>query len=854
MKKYCYFNTNESHWFDVAKKLYEDQVAEPVFWLGADNHYDKASKLFGKNVVKSQSFIHRPYEFKNVNYNGENNNFFFSKNYLRAKDRCLKMMDRLDLYGVFHRLDREVYFHNLTIWTLKKIEESKPDFLIAAEAPHDHSKYIVYEICKFLEIPAYKFHNWMQAPLMYLQNMDTDQILKLNKPREHEIDKQASADIKDFINEVKNSTNKYEPFYMKSHRKNEEFFSRLKNFFKKDYMTNNLFTIYLDIRHNSGRLLFRKYNPINPFYSFYLSRFWKNFFRRKHLNKAEYISTSNVNLKDQFIYFPLHFEPERTTNPDGGNFHDQFLALTKLRQIVPDNIKILVKEHPTQLRTHFKRGILGRSPIFYKLIKNIKGVQMISSKYNSTELIQKSELISTITGTVALESAILGKKSLTFGSTYYDGCPNIFKWNDKLTYDEIINTEIRSSDDIENFLITKKRETCIVGFQNGSQRGFFKKYHSKDFEKYQLEGVYHILKNLFQTHNKNSTINKKSKDLTSPWAELNRPFLIAEIGGNHEGDFEKAKEMLNLAIDSGVDCVKFQIYSANSLVSKIENPDRHNHFKKFELTKDQHIQLAKICRSKGTIYTSSIWSKEYLDWIDPYTELYKIGSGDLTAYSIIKSIVMKGKPIILSTGLSNLNEVLETVDFIQKLDSRYKNPSMLCLLQCTSMYPISESDVNLNVMNKFRAETNLSVGYSDHTEGVESLKIASCMGANVLEFHFTDTRENKEFRDHKVSLIKQEVIELRRYIDKIEKIQGEDNKKLLKIEKDNNHDISFRRGIYSNKFLKKGHIIKEDDLICLRPAVGTDARMFYGIINSKVIKDIKPYTAIELNKDYKKNN
>ena len=121
MKKYLYFNTNENHWFYVAKKLYEDKIAEPVFWLGADNHYQKASQLFGENVVKSQSFIHRPYEFQELNYRGENNNFFFSKNYLRAKDRCLKMMDRLDLYGVFSRLDREVYFHNLCIYLLKVI-------------------------------------------------------------------------------------------------------------------------------------------------------------------------------------------------------------------------------------------------------------------------------------------------------------------------------------------------------------------------------------------------------------------------------------------------------------------------------------------------------------------------------------------------------------------------------------------------------------------------------------------------------------------------------------------------------------------------------------------------------------
>tara|TARA_B110000003_G_scaffold248088_1_gene259570 strand:- start:195 stop:707 length:513 start_codon:yes stop_codon:yes gene_type:complete len=170
------------------------------------------------------------------------------------------------------------------------------------------------------------------------------------------------------------------------------------------------------------------------------------------------------------------------------------------------------------------------------------------------------------------------------------------------------------------------------------------------------------------------------------------------------------------------------------------------------------------------------------------------------------------------------------------------------------MYPISKSDVHLNVMNKYRELTSLSVGYSDHTEGINSLKIAACMGADILEFHFTDSKNNSDFRDHKVSLLKEEVIILKNYIDEIEIIKGKNEKELLKIELDNNHNISFRRGVYSKKLLKKGHIISEDDLVCLRPAVGTDARMFYDIINSEVIKEIKPFTSIRQEIDYKKKN
>tara|TARA_X000000950_G_scaffold166898_1_gene203787 strand:- start:18675 stop:19739 length:1065 start_codon:yes stop_codon:yes gene_type:complete len=351
---------------------------------------------------------------------------------------------------------------------------------------------------------------------------------------------------------------------------------------------------------------------------------------------------------------------------------------------------------------------------------------------------------------------------------------------------------------------------------------------------------------------KNRSINNNSTDkLRSPWSQLNRPLLIAEIGGNHEGDFEKANLLIDLAINSAADVIKFQIYKADSLVSKIESPERHKHFKKFELSKSQHIALAEKCISNGKLYTSSIWDSEDLSWIDPYVEFYKIGSGDLTAFPIIKEIVKLKKPIVLSTGLSNKEEVLETVEFIQSIDKIYKNHEMLCLLQCTSMYPITTSDVNLNVMLNYKETTNLSVGYSDHTEGINALKIAASMGADVLEFHFTNDRKNKKFRDHKVSLIKDEVNQLKCHIDLVNKIKGNSEKKLLQTEIDNNHHKSFRRAIYLNKSIKKGDIIKKQDMIFLRPLEGTDARLFSEMEGSKALKNIEPLEAIFKNIDYK---
>jgi N,N'-diacetyllegionaminate synthase len=322
------------------------------------------------------------------------------------------------------------------------------------------------------------------------------------------------------------------------------------------------------------------------------------------------------------------------------------------------------------------------------------------------------------------------------------------------------------------------------------------------------------------------------------------PLLIAEIGGNHEGDFEYAKLLCRLAIESQVDYVKFQIYTGNTLVSPVESPDRNKHFKKFELTKEQHIELAEMVIQAGRRYTASIWDTDILEWIDPYMDFYKIGSGDLTAYAMIKAIAGKKKPIIFSTGLATEKEVLDTVAFIQGLDPIYKDPHNLGILQCTSMYPIEYSDANLNVMLRLKEKTGLTVGYSDHTTDSKAMLYATAMGAEVLEFHFTDTKEGKVFRDHKVSLTKNDVHSLIEEIRIIGQLKGSFEKKPTAIELENDHVKSFRRATYLNRDAEPGHTITNEDLVFLRPNVGVDARIYTDIIGKKLTTPLKAFEKI----------
>ena len=325
------------------------------------------------------------------------------------------------------------------------------------------------------------------------------------------------------------------------------------------------------------------------------------------------------------------------------------------------------------------------------------------------------------------------------------------------------------------------------------------------------------------------------------------PYLIAEIGGNHEGDFEYALKLTDLALQSGADAVKFQIYTGDTLVSSVESPQRNQHFKKFELTNEQHIQLAKKVIDAGKDYSASVWDVDALEWIDPYMSFYKIGSGDLTAYPVLNVTAKKRKPMVISTGLASEAEVIHTVEYIESLDEFYKKPENLSVLQCTSMYPIADSDANLSVMHRFKELFDHPIGYSDHTEGTAALETAVAMGAEILEFHFTDSRENRSFRDHKVSLTCDEVLQLKEKIKQIKAFQGSPTKMPLGIEIDNEHDVTFRRAVYPNRDLLNGEVLKASDLTVLRPCHGIDARDFDKVVGKKLLQDVGKHQKLEWN-------
>jgi N-acetylneuraminate synthase/N,N'-diacetyllegionaminate synthase len=327
---------------------------------------------------------------------------------------------------------------------------------------------------------------------------------------------------------------------------------------------------------------------------------------------------------------------------------------------------------------------------------------------------------------------------------------------------------------------------------------------------------------------------------TSPHfrSNANPVFFIAEIGGNHEGDFDYALKLCDLAIESGADAVKFQLYRGESLVNREVSADRCNHFSRFELQRDQHLAIAERVRAAGRHYMASVWDQQMLSWIDPYIAIHKVGSGDLTCYPMLEALAATGKPIILSTGLSTLDEVRKAVDFIAGRDPRYLSDRKLALLQCTSAYPTPDEAANLRVITTLADTFDLPVGFSDHTIGTGAIELAFAFGARIIEKHFTDEREGKTFRDHAVSLTREEVAGLLGRVRRAEVLLGSAEKSPTSAELRDGNTESFRRGLYAKQSIAAGEPLTPANLAFLRPRRGLCASRFYEVIGLRAVRNI----------------
>jgi N,N'-diacetyllegionaminate synthase len=316
-----------------------------------------------------------------------------------------------------------------------------------------------------------------------------------------------------------------------------------------------------------------------------------------------------------------------------------------------------------------------------------------------------------------------------------------------------------------------------------------------------------------------------------------RPFLIAEIGANHEGDIQVAKQMVREAARAGADAVKFQTYKAEKIVSRAET-QRFAHFQRLSLSDSAFAELAAEARENNVLFMSTPFDLDAVEFLDPLVPAFKIASGDLTFVPLLESVAAKGKPIVLSTGMASLEEIRSALDTIQCAGeySREEMRERVVLLHCVTSYPTAPEEANLRAIGRLREEFNLPVGYSDHTLGILACLGAAAMGACVIEKHFTLEKSRQTLRDHQLSADPMDLSELSTSLKSLAVMLGRFEKSPTSCEEGNR--LSMRRSLAARIDIKAGDVISVDKVTCLRPGTGLAPSRLPDIVGRVAMEDI----------------
>lgn len=328
-------------------------------------------------------------------------------------------------------------------------------------------------------------------------------------------------------------------------------------------------------------------------------------------------------------------------------------------------------------------------------------------------------------------------------------------------------------------------------------------------------------------------------------------YIIAEAGVNHNGSLELAKKMVDIAKNAGANCIKFQTFIAKNIASKNarkaeyqkqqtdSDENQLDMLRKLELSFDEFIELNEYCKLKKIEFISTAFDFDSIDFLNTLNmKKWKVPSGEITNLPYLMKIAKLNKPVILSTGMSTMEEIRAALSVLQQNGS-----GEITVLHCTTEYPTPFEDVNLTAMKAINSEFGVPVGYSDHTRGIEIPIAAVAIGATVIEKHFTLDR-NMEGPDHSASIEPDELKAMVSAIRNVEKAIGTGEKRPVESEKKN--IVVARKSIVANRSLKKGEIFTEENLTVKRPGNGISPMNWFEVIGKQAIRDFEEDELIEI--------
>lgn len=321
-------------------------------------------------------------------------------------------------------------------------------------------------------------------------------------------------------------------------------------------------------------------------------------------------------------------------------------------------------------------------------------------------------------------------------------------------------------------------------------------------------------------------------------------FLIAEAGVNHNGDMELAHRLIDEAADAGADAVKFQTFKAEKLASRLapkadyqkqttgEGESQLAMLQRLQLHQDDHLALMTHCEKRGILFLSSPFEEESADFLDKIgIAAFKIPSGELINHAFLTHLARMGRPMIVSTGMGNLDETREAYDVLMKAGVKG-----LALLHCVSAYPARPEDANLRAMQTLAKTFPVPVGWSDHMTGLEVAFASIPMGAKVIEKHFT-LDKTLPGPDHEASMEPVELKALVKGVRAVEAAMGDGIKKPKTIEKGVADVI--RKSLVAARDLPSGTVLVSTDIVISRPGTGLPPGDFDNLVGCKLTKDIQ---------------
>jgi hypothetical protein len=427
MINYGIVTTRYNLWFEVAKEFKSTSYAEPVFWL--DTRY--SDKEFRNEFPNCSSVEVLEYNnwCKGLFDDKIDKNFdtidFPSERWSTIKDIVKMMFNRQNALGQWRNLDMDAAIMNIYTNLYRMWPKGPIDIFLFTETPHTPVDYIIYEICKLKKIPTLMLHQHnITAVCLFKWDIGGKSIRLKNSYLSNELESKIKERLNNHFEDLRSKPH-FETWYMKNF--NEQSSKKLTLQLKKFKFS--IMEIQGNLRKKrQSRSVYRSFNGIPPRL---LDPIRAQLVKTKMRNKLieNFYKNCDTDFPENFVLFPLHYEPERTTVPDGGLYYDQMKALMALRNSLDSSIPILVKEHSLTFSTVLT-GEMGRSSYFYDFVKSLPNTYLIDYKLNTRKLLKEARLVATVCGSVLYEAVALGTPAIMFGHSWFEGAPGIYHFND----------------------------------------------------------------------------------------------------------------------------------------------------------------------------------------------------------------------------------------------------------------------------------------------------------------------------------------------------------------------------------------------------------------------------------------